>query len=168
MPHYHSADSPDQYPGRKPEQFGGCWLHTHQGASPCPSGTDEDTFKRGFGHWQWAAMFILANDGETYARLRFNVGPKGDTVIPVLIDGSQPFGASDHEAWQIEYDNNIQPERFTLTGSKDSPCEQPGWDELPMPADPTVEQEELELLARTQDMSPDELDDFFNRNEVWI
>ena len=30
--------------GRKPEQFGRIWLHTHPGNSPTPSLVDEDTF----------------------------------------------------------------------------------------------------------------------------
>ena len=40
--------------GRKPEQFGRIWLHTHPGNSAQPSGTDEETFYRVFGHCQWA------------------------------------------------------------------------------------------------------------------
>ena len=60
--------------GRKPEQFGRIWLHTHPGNSPVPSGTDEETFARVFGSCQWAIMFILASGGKSYARLRFNVG----------------------------------------------------------------------------------------------
>ena len=32
--------------GRQPEQFARLWLHTHPGACPEPSGTDESTFAR--------------------------------------------------------------------------------------------------------------------------
>ncbi len=152
--------------GRKLEQFGRVWAHTHPGNSPHPSGIDEQTFTRVFGHCQWAVMFVLAKQGKTYARLRFNVGPKGETVVPVQIDFTQPFEASNHEAWQDEYDRNIQVLGCKVSDSH--PWEQPGWDDSSVPSDPTIEQEELELLARTQDMSPDELDDFFNRNEVWL
>ena len=46
--------------GRRPEQFGRIWVHTHPGNSPEPSMTDEDTFARVFGRTDWAVMFILA------------------------------------------------------------------------------------------------------------
>lgn len=93
--------------GRKPDQFGRIWLHTHPGHSPTPSGTDEETFSRVFGNCQWAVMFILAQGGKSYARLRFNVGPGGHAAIPVEVDYSRPFEASDPEAWEIEYETNI-------------------------------------------------------------
>ena len=154
--------------GRKPEQFARIWAHTHPGESPIPSLIDEETFSRVFGSCHWAVMFILAAEGKTYARLRFNVGPKGQTVIPVEVDFNQPFTGSDHEVWQQEYDANIQPEPLAPASGGQSDFGQPGWDDPSTRLDPTVEQEELELLARTQDMSPDELDDFFNRSEVWL
>ena len=53
-------------------------------------------------------MFVLARDGKSYARLRFNVGPGGQVVIPVEVDYSLPFGASDHGAWEAEYKANIK------------------------------------------------------------
>lgn len=97
--------------GRKPENFARIWLHTHPGQSPTPSGTDEETFHRVFGKCQWAVMFILARGGKTYARLRFNVGPGGESTIPVEVDYSQPFGPSEAEAWQAEFDRNIKGSR---------------------------------------------------------
>lgn len=89
--------------GRSPGQFGRIWCHTHPGRSPEPSGTDEETFDRVFGSCDWAVMFILAREGETYARLRFSAGPGGDLVIPVRVDYERPFGGSDHDAWRAEY-----------------------------------------------------------------
>jgi len=47
--------------------------------------------------------FILARQGHSYARLRFNVGPGGDVNLPVRVDYTRPFAASDHAAWQEEY-----------------------------------------------------------------
>jgi len=85
--------------GRRPEQFGRLWLHSHPGNSPIPSGTDEDTFARVFGGCDWAIMFILAHGGQTYARLRFNVGPGVQVLIPVEVDYSRPFAGSDQAAW---------------------------------------------------------------------
>ena len=95
--------------GRRPEQFGRIWLHSHPGNSPIPSGTDEETFARVFGGCDWAIMFILASGGQTYARLRFNVGPGGQVLIPVEVDYSRPFAGSDHAAWAQEYEQHIHP-----------------------------------------------------------
>ena len=94
--------------GRKPEQFARIWLHSHPGNSPQPSATDEETFSRVFGRCQWAVMFIVARGGQSYARLRFSVGPGGQVVIPVEVDYSQPFSQSNQEAWELEYKANIK------------------------------------------------------------
>jgi len=98
--------------GRRPEHFGRIWLHTHPGDSPQPSVVDEETFGRVFGRCQWAVMFVLARGGKSYARLRFNVGPGGEAVIPVEVDYSSPFGPSDREAWQEEYRTNIKADSW--------------------------------------------------------
>jgi hypothetical protein len=100
--------------GRSPEQFARIWLHTHPGDCPGPSATDEETFQRVFGACTWAVMFILARSGETYARLRFNVGPQGSILIPVRVDYAAPFAGSDHAAWEREYLANICPEPLTF------------------------------------------------------
>ena len=94
--------------GRQPSHFGRLFLHTHPGSSPQPSGTDEETFARVFGGADWAVMFILAREGQTYARLRYNVGPGIDVEIPVEVDYGRPFAASDWESWQEEYEANVQ------------------------------------------------------------
>ena len=93
--------------GRRPEQFGRIWLHTHPGHSAQPSSIDEETFARCFGRADWTVMFILARGDQTYARLRFNVGPGGDLEIRNDVDFTLPFAASQHEAWQEEYDSNV-------------------------------------------------------------
>lgn len=97
--------------GRKPEQFGRIWLHTHLGTSPQPSGTDENTFLRVFGRCQWAVMFILA-EGQSYAKLKFNVGPSGEQRIPVEVDFNYPFAGSDFSSWELEYQANIASGSF--------------------------------------------------------
>jgi hypothetical protein len=94
--------------GRKPEQFARIWLHTHPGNSPEPSGTDEGTFHRVFGRTDWALMFILAQGGQRFARLRFHVGPGGDVELPVGVEYGSPFAASDHAAWDKEYTACVQ------------------------------------------------------------
>lgn len=94
--------------GRHVSRFARIWLHTHPGSSPEPSLTDEATFARVFGRTDWATMFILARQGETYARLRFHVGPGGDVDLPVGVDYSQPFAGSDQAAWEAEYAACVQ------------------------------------------------------------
>ncbi|REJ88274.1 MAG: hypothetical protein DWQ35_20045 [Planctomycetota bacterium] len=104
--------------GRRPEQFARIWLHTHPGDSPRPSLTDEETFDRVFGRSTWAIMCILACEGQSYARLRFNDGPRAELEIPVTVDYTRPFDSCDHEAWEHEYLANVQtqqPARITST-----------------------------------------------------
>ena len=94
--------------GRQPQQVGRIWLHTHPGDSAEPSGVDEETFARVFGNADWAVMGILAQAGPTYARLRFNVGPGGQVLIPVEQDYSTVFPATDRAAWEQEYAENVE------------------------------------------------------------
>lgn len=92
---------------RKPEQFARIWLHTHPGDSPNPSMTDEQTFDRVFGKCDWSVMFILAQDGSSYARLHFKAGPGGDLKIPVYVDYSFQFDGSDFKNWTEQYKDNV-------------------------------------------------------------
>ena len=85
------------------------WVHTHPGDSAQPSSTDEETFARVFGSCEWAVMCIVAEGGETYARLRFNVGPGGETELPVMVDFAEEFDGSDWDAWEAEYLANVVP-----------------------------------------------------------
>jgi len=108
--------------GRKPECCGRVWVHTHPGSLAQPSPIDEETFARVFGRTDWAVMFILACQGQCYARLRFHVGPGGDLDLPVRVDYSRPFAASDQTAWQAEYLANVQiPERPLLAQPSGDP-----------------------------------------------
>jgi len=101
--------------GHRPEQFARCWIHTHPGSCPNPSAVDEATFSRVFGGSDFAIMLILANGGDVYARLRFNVGPGGEVLIPVEIDYGCEFAASDPEAWELEYQTNIDARQTDLS-----------------------------------------------------
>jgi proteasome lid subunit RPN8/RPN11 len=94
--------------GLKPEQFGRIWIHTHPGTSAAPSPTDEETFDRCFGNVEWTVMFILARGGETYARLRFNVGPQSSQEMNVEVDYSRSFEASNKADWQREFAANVR------------------------------------------------------------
>jgi len=101
--------------GRRPEQFGRIWIHTHPGDSAQPSPVDEETFSRVFGPCDWAVMFIIAREGETYCRLRFRAGPSGAFEIPVLTDFQTSFAGSDFETWAGEYDVTVRKAEFALT-----------------------------------------------------
>src|SRR3954452_17839643 len=94
--------------GRKPESFARLWLHTHPANSAEPIGTDEATFSRVFGRSDWAVMFILASAGQTYARLRYNVGPGAEIHVPVEVDFGRPFAGTDLDAWKEEYQANVR------------------------------------------------------------
>ncbi len=104
--------------GRKPEQFARIWLHSHPGDSPEPSIIDEETFERVFGGCEWAVLFVVAQDNKTYAKLSFNVGPGGQVLIPVGIDYSQDFGASNQELWDTEYTANIKAAEWLSTRTR--------------------------------------------------
>jgi hypothetical protein len=54
-------------------------------------------------------MFILAQGGECYARLQFNVGPGTSQELQVEIDYSLPFAGTDWSAWEEEYHANVVP-----------------------------------------------------------
>lgn len=99
---------------RRPEQFGRIWIHTHPGESAQPSHVDEDAFKRVFGPCDWAVMFIIAREGETYCRLRFRAGPGGAFKIPVRVDFETNFSGSDFEAWAEEYGTTIRKAEFAF------------------------------------------------------
>jgi proteasome lid subunit RPN8/RPN11 len=92
----------------KPDQFARVWMHTHPGECPMPSGTDEETFSRVFGQADWAVMFILACGGESYTRLRFNVGPGADLLLQTEIEFEQEFAATDFSTWENEYRSCVE------------------------------------------------------------
>jgi len=95
--------------GRAPAEFGRVWIHTHPGDSASPSMTDEETFARVFGVCDWSVMLILAAGGASYARLQFSAGPGGSVVVPVETAFEAAFTASNHTAWQAEYNACVTP-----------------------------------------------------------
>jgi len=56
------------------------------------------------------------------------VGPGGSTEIPVEVDYSRPFAASDHTAWEKDYAANVQAEFEQLPRIA---TKHPSTDELP-------------------------------------
>ena len=149
--------------GRRPEQFARIWCHTHPGFSPEPSMIDEETFDRVFGNCEWAVMFILAEDNRTYARLSFNVGPAGQILIPVEIDYSCQFAASDWTSWETEYRANVTVDKTPHDFGKNSEIEAAGSSgDLTLPYD---------FVDELEQMSPDQrhliLDELAERPELW-
>ena len=152
--------------GRKPEQFFRIWLHSHPGNSPTPSSTDETTFARVFGRSDWAVMCVVARQGKTYARLRFNIGPGGEVLIPVCVDYSLPFGPSEQELWEAEYKANIRPAELSRGLVFDDAvlmdATEPDLDEYSLPQD---------ILEQLEEMEPAErravLDDLAIRPDLW-
>lgn len=115
--------------GRMPEQFGRIWCHTHPGASPLPSWTDEETFARCFGSCHWSVMFILSRTSKTYARAAFGILPGFHAEIPVRVDWKAwPEVIDDQDdverlaGWGQEYDESvdIDPEPPTAMLAKGS------------------------------------------------
>ena len=139
--------------GIPPERFARIWCHTHPGHSAAPSGTDEETFARVFGRCDWAVMFILARQGETYARLRFNVGPGGEVLIPVAVDYTRPFDGADHAAWEAEYAAHVQPVAETFgsfnTGELDAFDDLDAWPD----DDPAGSGGEVEAVGDLDDLA---------------
>jgi hypothetical protein len=115
--------------GRKPEQFARVWIHTHPGDSAEPSHTDERTFRRVFGHCDWAVMAILARGGESYARLRFNTGPKADVLLGAQVAWPESFAGSDHQGWLAEYMACVHEEIAMLPALPTRPAVLGDWDE---------------------------------------
>ncbi len=150
--------------GRKPQQFARIWLHTHPGDSPQPSSVDEETFRRVFGKCDWAVMFVLARNGKTYARLRFNVGPGGEVVIPVEVDYACPFGSSDREAWKSEYKANIKADSWLTFGSRRNER----FESEPETADLWAADDWLDAF---ETLEPDQrqlvLDEITSRSDLW-
>ena len=161
--------------GNKPEQFARIWMHCHPGDSPEPSCTDEATFDRVFGSCDWSIMFILAQNGDSYARLRFNAGPGGKVKIPVCVDYGYEFDAADFELWKQQYlANVIEDHTFSLIAkSKSTSGKQQ--DELEIFGNNDFEETSLftgqELLGEIDSMDPMEREIFMEelsiRSDFW-
>jgi hypothetical protein len=82
-------------------------------------------------------MFILAEDGNHYARARFNVGPGTDHRLRCRQDFSAEFPAADHEAWFAEYCENVHvQDPFTSrSGLAKKPLDNVWWEPWTSAAD---------------------------------
>ncbi|WP_437193251.1 hypothetical protein [Planctomicrobium sp. SH527] len=100
--------------GRRPDQFGRIWIHTHPGDCPRPSAVDRRTFQRCFGRCDWAVMFILARGGATFAELHWQRGGPARLPLQVAVDFARPFPAADFPQWEQEYCDAVQEEELFL------------------------------------------------------
>lgn len=105
--------------GLSPWQTHNILCHSHPGDSPSPSLTDEKNFVKAFSHPHWAIMFIVAEGGDSYCRMKINVGPGVVKTIKVAIDWKQSFNGTDISAWEEEYNEKVTEIKFLMTGKKD-------------------------------------------------
>tara|TARA_X000001388_G_scaffold77419_1_gene78146 strand:- start:211 stop:825 length:615 start_codon:yes stop_codon:yes gene_type:complete len=93
------------------------WIHTHPGNSANPSGTDESTFSKVLGHFDWAVMAILAKGGETYARIKHNA-PAG--ITDGKIEYKIPMGmySGGYEEWDKILEDKVTEQTFAHTTHK--------------------------------------------------
>ncbi len=57
-------------------------------------------------------MFVLACEGQSSARLRFNIGPCAEFEVPVEIDYTRSFAACDEADWEQEYLAHVHPQQL--------------------------------------------------------
>jgi len=102
-------------------QFGSIFLHSHPGNCPNPSITDEENFDKNFSLPHMAVFFIIAKQGATYCRLRYNVSAGTEVTIDSTVDYTTPFPASDKIAWEAEYKDKVtETKSFIMMGDGDS------------------------------------------------
>ncbi|QDS89006.1 hypothetical protein EC9_32030 [Rosistilla ulvae] len=122
--------------GRQPEQFARIWIQPHPAASPFPSVTDEETFERSFGGVDWAVMHIIAEEGNTCTRARFNVGPGTEWRLRSRVEFAHQFPAADHESWFIEYCDNVTvSDPFASDRALLETCDSDWWEHAPLATD---------------------------------
>lgn len=114
--------------GLAPWQTHNILCHSHPGNSPQPSGTDETNFVKAFSHPNWAIMFIIANGGATYCRMKINVGPGVVKEIKVAVDWRIPFCGTKEQEWEKEYKAKVHKyiPKMRMTG-KESLLDEPLW-----------------------------------------
>jgi len=105
-------------------------IHTHPGNSPKPSLCDEENFRDSFSHPHWAIMFILAQEGETYCRLKFNIGPGANKEIVTTIDWKTHFRGCNVSEWEEEYKKNVFKMKKPLTIKKQIDSYEDIWSNL--------------------------------------
>ena len=57
----------------------------------------------------------MARGGQSYARLRLNVGPGGEIDLSTEVDFARPFEATDFNSWEAEYQAKVEPEEWRIS-----------------------------------------------------
>jgi len=121
------------------------------------------TFERVFKKCQWALLFVVAQDNETYAKLQFNIGPGGHVLIPVEIDYSQDFGSSAHDLWDTEFAAHVKATEWPDERKEsESTLADDALNDYALPYDFLEEFEQMELQERQFI-----LDELAERPELW-
>jgi hypothetical protein len=120
-------------------------------------------------------MCIVAQDGSTFARLRFNVGPGGEVKIPVFVDYGCEFEATNFEHWKQLYKANVTEEQIfkSVEQPKQSPDKPKQETEIfgdqELASEPQFLSEDL--LSEIDSMEPFEREMFMEelaiRSEFW-
>ncbi len=100
------------------EQFLRVWIHTHPGSSATPSGTDESTFNSIYRKYPHAIMFILAQGGQTYTRLRLahKQGLETELQISNEVVFNCEYDCPNFDAWKKEYEQYVSVKTFVKGG----------------------------------------------------
>jgi hypothetical protein len=113
--------------GLMPWMHSNLLIHTHPMDSPQPSINDEENFAKAFSHPNWAIMLIVAESGNTYCRLKINVGPGITKELKVGVDWSQPFMGSDIQKWDEEYKAKVTVDKIICRGLVHTKLDSPIW-----------------------------------------
>lgn len=132
--------------GLAPWQCQNIWIHTHPGNCPEPSSIDEENFRKNFSHPHWAIFFILANGGQTWCEVQFNVGPTCRVTCEHSVIYKNKFLGTDHEAWKAEYEKNVTKQKWNFDDIKTPTMDY---------AMPKKSQNENELFASMERASED-------------
>jgi proteasome lid subunit RPN8/RPN11 len=101
--------------GLMPWQYQNVLIHTHPGSCPLPSYVDEANFDTNYSHCHWAVFFILAKEGQTYCRIRYNVGPGTEVLIDSEVDFKQPYDGTDFNEWSEDFKDKVTKQVYTYT-----------------------------------------------------
>lgn len=96
------------------------WVHTHPGGLDSPSSTDEEVFNR-VGNGTHNIMFILTEDGKTYAELRLRIdNMDASRKLSVAVEFRGTFAGVTPEQmaqWEHEYCTALITEHIQAAGT---------------------------------------------------
>jgi len=107
----------------EPNRCSRIWTHTHPKFPPSPSSVDEHTFAEHCGDNgmkpDWMIMLILAEKGNTYARIRVNGdGVEAEQEMSVEIDWENLDYIDFSESWKHEYKRCVKKKIISVNYPK--------------------------------------------------